>query len=146
MSDNEDSNNNNNNNNNSWLGFSLSPHMKMEVSSSDHPYNQHHSLHSASNPFYLSPHFNNNNTEIFYGIPDNSSLHHHSAAASLSVMPLKSDGSLCIMEALSRSQTEGSFFGFLYIYACVFCLSFFVCGFSQVFVFDRDGAEFFTET
>ncbi|KAA0060971.1 AP2-like ethylene-responsive transcription factor ANT [Cucumis melo var. makuwa] len=80
--------------------------MKMEVSS-DHPYNQHHSHHSASNPFYLSPHFNSNNTEIFYGIPDNSSLHHHSAAASLSVMPLKSDGSLCIMEALSRSQTEG---------------------------------------
>lgn len=115
MNDNEDSNNNNNNNNNSWLGFSLSPHMKMEVSSSDHPYNQHHSHHSASNPFYLSPHFNSNNTEIFYGIPDNSSLHHHSAAASLSVMPLKSDGSLCIMEALSRSQTEGSPFLGLYI-------------------------------
>ncbi|CAK9312493.1 unnamed protein product [Citrullus colocynthis] len=106
MNENENSNNNNNNINNSWLGFSLSPYMKMEVTSSDHPYNQHHS-HSASNPFYLSPHFNHNNTEIFYGVPDNSSLHHHSAAASLSVMPLKSDGSLCIMEALSRSQTEG---------------------------------------
>lgn len=124
MNENENS-SNNNNINNSWLGFSLSPHMKMEVTSSDHPYNQHHS-HSASNPFYLSPHFNHNNTEIFYGIPDNSSLHHHSAAASLSVMPLKSDGSLCIMEALSRSQTEGSFpfFEFLWV--------FFVCGFSEI--------------
>ncbi|KAG6598317.1 AP2-like ethylene-responsive transcription factor CRL5, partial [Cucurbita argyrosperma subsp. sororia] len=76
----------------------------MEVTASDHPYNHHHS-HSATNAFYLSPHYNNN-TEIFYGIAENASLH-HSAAASLSVMPLKSDGSLCIMEALSRSQTEG---------------------------------------
>ncbi|WCJ35575.1 Integrase-type DNA-binding superfamily protein [Euphorbia peplus] len=36
-----------------------------------------------------------------YGVADNVGFHHHSP---LSVMPLKSDGSLCIMEALSRSH------------------------------------------
>ncbi|KAG6434720.1 hypothetical protein SASPL_106361 [Salvia splendens] len=55
---------------NNWLGFSLSPHMKIEPNSHSPP---------AAN---------------FYLIDD----------APLSVMPLKSDGSLCLMEALSRSH------------------------------------------
>ncbi|KAK3030229.1 hypothetical protein RJ639_038352 [Escallonia herrerae] len=85
-----------NSNSSSWLGFSLSPHMKMEVNSSDP---QHHSTTtSAAAPtsFYLS-------TSHFYGVgAENGGFH-----SPLSVMPLKSDGSLCIMEALSRSQSEG---------------------------------------
>lgn len=102
-------NNSNNNNNNSWLGFSLSPHMKMELTTpSDphtHSYNNSSSAAAPPHPhtptsFYLSPHFNNS-SEFFY--PQNPN------PPSLSVMPLKSDGSLCIMEALSRSQTQGPF-------------------------------------
>ncbi|CBI19361.3 unnamed protein product, partial [Vitis vinifera] len=50
--------------------------------------------------FFLSPHLNS--SAIYYGVGENGAFHSH-----LSVMPLKSDGSLCIMEALSRSQQEG---------------------------------------
>lgn len=108
---------NNNHNNNNWLGFSLSPQLKMEVSSAPppshhhHHYQQHHHYHhqhqpsSASNtvptPFYFSSsHFNN--------CYENGNLH-----SPLTVMPLKSDGSLCIMEALGRSQPQGFLFFFL---------------------------------
>ncbi|KAJ8762551.1 hypothetical protein K2173_007990 [Erythroxylum novogranatense] len=109
--------------NNNWLGFSLTPHMKFEVSASDsqhhhhhhHQYHHHHEAHhqnpavtsvavSSAVPtsFYLSAsHFNN--PAISYGVGENGSFHH----SPLSVMPLKSDGSLCIMEALTRSQSEG---------------------------------------
>ncbi|KAF5461960.1 hypothetical protein F2P56_018016 [Juglans regia] len=100
----------NNGSNNSWLGFSLSPHMKMEVTPDpQHP--QHH-YHHQSQPssaavssaiptsFYLSSHFNS--SAICYVVGENGGFH-----SPLSVMPLKSDGSLCIMEALTRSQSEG---------------------------------------
>ncbi|KAJ6939696.1 AP2-like ethylene-responsive transcription factor ANT [Populus alba x Populus x berolinensis] len=102
---------NNNGSNNNWLGFSLSPHMKMEVASDpQHHHQYHHQNHaptavsvSAAVPtsFYLSTtHFNN--PGISYGVGENDGFH-----SPLSVMPLKSDGSLCIMEALTRSQPEG---------------------------------------
>lgn len=98
-------NDNNNGSNNNWLGFSLSPHMKMEVAS-DPQY--HHQTQPAAaavssavpTSFFLSPHLNS--SAIYYGVGENGAFHSH-----LSVMPLKSDGSLCIMEALSRSQQEG---------------------------------------
>ncbi|OMO50908.1 hypothetical protein CCACVL1_30150 [Corchorus capsularis] len=108
----------NESNNSNWLGFSLSPHMKMEVAT-DHPqhrhhhqYHHHHTQPSASaassvtvsnalpTSFYLSPHLNASG--ICYGVAENGAF-----TSPLSVMPLKSDGSLCIMEALSRSQSEG---------------------------------------
>ncbi|KAL5052484.1 hypothetical protein RYX36_033166 [Vicia faba] len=55
---------------------------------------------SVPTAFYLSPsHFTN--SPICYGVPDNPNFH-----SSLSVMPLKSDGSLCIMEALGRSRSQ----------------------------------------
>ncbi|KAK0576522.1 hypothetical protein LWI29_018979 [Acer saccharum] len=113
---NDDSNGSNNNNN--WLGFSLSPHMKMEVNNTDpnnhhqphHQHHHHHQYHQSQSPsaavsnavptsFYLSSHLNTSG--ICYGVGENGAFH-----SPLSVMPLKSDGSLCIMEALTRSQPE----------------------------------------
>ncbi|KAJ0025372.1 hypothetical protein Pint_08607 [Pistacia integerrima] len=102
---NDDSNGNTNNN---WLGFSLSPHMKMEVNSEPH-HQYHHQTHPPPTPvsnavptsFYLSS-SNLNPTGICYGVGENGAFH-----SPLSVMPLKSDGSLCIMEALTSSQAEG---------------------------------------
>ncbi|KAL3514353.1 hypothetical protein ACH5RR_027070 [Cinchona calisaya] len=105
--------NNNNNNHSNWLGFSLSPHMKMEVSSSSSDH--HHQFNHQGQPPSTSttsavpktsclssptPHLNT--SPLWFGVSENGSFHH----APLAVMPLKSDGSLCIMEALRRSQTE----------------------------------------
>lgn len=94
-----------NNNNNNWLGFSLSPHMKMEVNSStaaatpNHHHHQYHDQSEASSVYMSSHHLNT--SAICYGVGENGAFH-----SPLSVMPLKSDGSLCIMEALSRSQQQ----------------------------------------
>jgi hypothetical protein len=96
--------NDNNGSNNNWLGFSLSPHMKMEVTSDAQHQYHHHQPQPVSTAvpasFYLSPQLNNSG--ICYVVGENGGYH-----SPLSVMPLKSDGSLCIMEALSRSQPEG---------------------------------------
>ncbi|CAI0464385.1 unnamed protein product, partial [Linum tenue] len=82
----------------SWLGFSLSPHMKMDADNNHHHQHYHH-----TGALYLSG--NNPSPGISYdgggGGGGGAGFHHHSP---LTVMPLKSDGSLCIMEALSRSQ------------------------------------------
>ncbi|KDP41579.1 hypothetical protein JCGZ_15986 [Jatropha curcas] len=87
----------------------------MEVASSDpqHHHNQYHHepeapsvaavsvSSSVPTSFYLSTsHFNT--PGICYGVGESVGFH-----SPLSVMPLKSDGSLCIMEALTRSQSEG---------------------------------------
>ncbi|KAM7278799.1 hypothetical protein ACFE04_005933 [Oxalis oulophora] len=102
-----------------WLGFSLSPHMKMELPSTphNHYHNQNQNTASAASvsvsnadvpitSFYLSSSdlHNNNNNGGLCNYSENGGFHH----SPLSVMPLKSDGSLCIMEALTRShQSEG---------------------------------------
>lgn len=106
-------------NNNNWLGFSLSPHMKMEVTNSDshfpppHPHHQNRPPQSIST---ITDHFNSASSNPFCFIP---SIGENSAAAFhpplLSVMPIKSDGSLCILEALRRSQAQGSFAFSLFI-------------------------------
>lgn len=98
MSETMNNNNNGNSNSNSnisspnWLGFSLSPHMKMKEAEHNH----HHfntSLPSAvSTSFYVS------SSSSTYA--ENDAFH-----SPLSVIPLKSDGSLCLMEALSTSQS-----------------------------------------
>uniref|UniRef100_A0A367GKP9 AP2/ERF domain-containing protein n=1 Tax=Glycine max TaxID=3847 RepID=A0A367GKP9_SOYBN len=112
------------NNHNNWLGFSLSPHMKMDVVTSStttgphHPHQHHHHHHYYHHPheasaaacnnnnntvptnFYMSP-SHLNTSGICYGVGENSAFH-----TPLAMMPLKSDGSLCIMEALTRSQTQ----------------------------------------
>lgn len=67
-----------------WLGFSLSPHMKMKETEHNH----HHFTTPLSSTVPTS----------FY--VENGAFHSH-----LSVMPLKSDGSLCIMPPFSTSQS-----------------------------------------
>lgn len=124
-----DSNTDDDGNNHNWLlGFSLSPHMKMEATTSsgpphpshhheDHHHHDHHYYHhpmpysaAPSNSssvvpsnFYLSPSHLNPSGICSYGVGENNSAFH----SGLAMMPLKSDGSLCIMEALTRSQTQG---------------------------------------
>jgi AP2-like factor (ANT lineage) len=108
-----------NNNNNNWLGFSLSPHniklggLELSSSSSSHLHNHYQQQTHPSSPstvsnntlptsFYFSPsHSHFTNSAICYGVPENANFH-----SPLTVMPLKSDGSLCIMEALGRSQSQ----------------------------------------
>ncbi|XP_073014181.1 AP2-like ethylene-responsive transcription factor CRL5 isoform X1 [Typha latifolia] len=96
------------NNNNNWLGFSLSPHMNMEVSAGpDHQLNDqshHHQSQpmsavssSVSTVYFPSSHLGGSG--ICYGVGENGGYY-----SQLSSMPLKSDGSLCIMEALTTSE------------------------------------------
>ncbi|XP_019195586.1 PREDICTED: AP2-like ethylene-responsive transcription factor ANT isoform X2 [Ipomoea nil] len=67
-------------NNGNWLGFSLSSHSSL--------------AHSINYP---------NANAIYYGLEgENAGL-----LSSFSVMPLKSDGSLCIMESFNRSHPQG---------------------------------------
>lgn len=100
---NNDDTNNNNINNDNWLGFSLSPDIKMEVPQDPHPQTQPSSPSTSAvmpPPSVPSSLFQCLPYGFYYGFEcENSSLY-----SPLPVMPLKSDGSLCIMEALSRSQ------------------------------------------
>ncbi|KAI6689139.1 hypothetical protein NL676_025967 [Syzygium grande] len=110
-------------NGNNWLGFSLSPHhLKMEVApQAEHHQNHHQHHHYHHQPqqgepgsYFLSPpppppppppHFSSSSLCYGGGVGDSNNggfLH-----SPLSVMPLKSDGSLCIMEALTRSRPQG---------------------------------------
>ncbi|CAI9111232.1 OLC1v1011406C1 [Oldenlandia corymbosa var. corymbosa] len=107
--------NNNNNCSQNWLGFSLSPQMNnMEEGTTDHHHPQplhcttHNNAVSSSSVqlsfSHPSPHFNYSG--IYCGMEGDN----HAEAGfypSLTVMPLKSDGSLCIMEAMNRSQPQG---------------------------------------
>lgn len=72
-----------------WLGVSLSPPLKVEVSASS-------TMAPNSSSFYLSPY-------SCYGVAENGTAFF----SPLTVMPLKSDGSLCILEALSSSHPQG---------------------------------------
>jgi AP2-like factor, ANT lineage len=100
---------------NNWLGFSLSSQYdtstgQEEVSA------QHVASVAASSPlpyaFFLSPH--PIGSSGFYTVQTE-------CAASLypshnaSLLPLKSDGSLCIMEAFNRTQYQGPIFFFKFI-------------------------------
>ncbi|KAK8321367.1 hypothetical protein V6Z12_A12G094700 [Gossypium hirsutum] len=97
--------NDDNNSNANWLGFSLSPNMKMEVSNQEaHNYTQSASASAAGvttavpSSFFQSP--SHLNYGLYYGVEgENGGFYSH-----FPVMPLKSDGSLCLMEALGRSQ------------------------------------------
>lgn len=98
--------NSSNNNNNNWLGFSLSPHINsLEGPLTDH----HHSTQPGSSsdvqssvPIRFSP--THLNYPAMYYEGDNATLF-----SSLSAMPLKSDGSLCIMKGFNRSQQPQGF-------------------------------------
>lgn len=94
-----------------WLGFSLSPNISMEVAADPHhhPNHQGHHPQAQSTPASVSPavtssFFLSPQSDICYGVEGGNGAF----CSQLAVMPLKSDGSLCIMEALSRSQQEGS--------------------------------------
>ncbi|KAG8384240.1 hypothetical protein BUALT_Bualt04G0097300 [Buddleja alternifolia] len=91
--------------NNNWLGFSLSA-PSMEGSPSDH-HHQEIPHPCASNGVsdtvpinYSSSSSSFNYPGIYYG--ENSGFY-----SPLTVMPLKSDGSLCLMEAINRSHPQG---------------------------------------
>ncbi|KAK8964571.1 AP2-like ethylene-responsive transcription factor ANT [Platanthera guangdongensis] len=95
-------------NSSNWLGFSLSPQLGMEVASVPLKHSNlqapHHSSPASASPLTPSgfilpyPHFSGSG--ICYGADgENGGFY-----SELSVMPVKSDGSLCIMEAFSRSQ------------------------------------------
>ncbi|ERN18538.1 hypothetical protein AMTR_s00065p00077750 [Amborella trichopoda] len=83
---------------NNWLGFSLSPQLPLEVQADAH---QSQPATTVPTSFFLSPHLNPSG--ICYGVD----AEHGGYYSQMSSMPLKSDGSLCIMEALSRSHPEG---------------------------------------
>nr|GMC97103.1 AP2-like ethylene-responsive transcription factor ANT isoform X1 [Ipomoea batatas] len=104
-----------NDGNSNWLGFSLSPQMNNMEGSHGHELQQHNtqpcsSVSSASVPLSFSQaapsHINYSNTtgSCYYGGESENAAF----LSSLSVMPLKSDGSLCIMEAFNnRSHPQG---------------------------------------
>lgn len=104
-------NNNKSIENNNWLGFSLSPNMTMGSPPSEahhEPSSNHVSSCTTTtampaNFFNLPPHFNYQN--MYCGVVEGENGGGFYSA--LPVMPLKSDGSLCLMEAMSRSQTQG---------------------------------------
>lgn len=124
---------NDSNNNNNWLGFSLSPHMnKMEgVSSSDHhPQTLSNSVPSFSHPpsAAVSPH-HFNYPGIYYGMDgENAGFH-----SPLTVMPLKSDGSLCLMEAINRSQPQGLYFKLCFTFSSLTGFCFLCSGILKIF-------------
>ncbi|KAL5209542.1 hypothetical protein ABZP36_005165 [Zizania latifolia] len=97
-----------------WLGFSLSPHMAAQngggVDDVGHPVQQHQQQHGGLfyNPAAVT-------SSCYGGLGGHDGVVTSAAAAAgnggyyaagFSSMPLKSDGSLCIMEALRRSEQE----------------------------------------
>ncbi|KAK9052511.1 hypothetical protein SSX86_029140 [Deinandra increscens subsp. villosa] len=100
---NNNNNNTDNNDNNNWLGFSLSPQINPNPTSSTMEASPPTPC-SSSNPttyFNLPSHFNYQN---IYGVDGENGNGIYSA---FPIMPLKSDGSLCLMEAITRSQSQG---------------------------------------
>ncbi|KAI3451895.1 hypothetical protein Pfo_008560 [Paulownia fortunei] len=94
------SNESNSNQNNNWLGFSLSA-PSMEGSADHHQTQPCSNAVSNAVPISFSSSFNY--PGIYYGVEgDNAGFY-----SNLTVMPLKSDGSLCLMEAINRSQPQG---------------------------------------
>ncbi|KAK7346870.1 hypothetical protein VNO80_21393 [Phaseolus coccineus] len=85
------------NNQNNWLGFSLSPQINVGVPSHPQPSS---AAEVVPTSFYHTAPLNNYG--FYYGLEaENVGLY-----SALPIMPLKSDGSLYGMEALSRSQTQ----------------------------------------
>ncbi|KAI7741993.1 hypothetical protein M8C21_025749 [Ambrosia artemisiifolia] len=96
---------NNDNTNNNWLGFSLSPHINTNPTTSTMEGSPLPPSSSSSNPtsyFQLPSHFNYTN---MYGVEGHENS--NGIYTAFPIMPLKSDGSLCLMEAITRSQSQG---------------------------------------
>lgn len=96
---------NDNNSNNNWLGFSLSPHINsLEGPLTDHNHSTQPDSSSDVQSSVSRFSLNHLNYPGMYYEGDNASLF-----SSLSAMPLKSDGSLCIMKDFNRSQPPQGF-------------------------------------
>ncbi|XP_058227113.1 AP2-like ethylene-responsive transcription factor ANT isoform X1 [Rhododendron vialii] len=93
MGNDTNTNSNNINNSNNWLGFSLSPQT--------HPSSSSVTNSLPTSFFHSSAQFN------YSGVPYGVESENGGFYSPLTVMPLKSDGSLCIMEALTRSHPQG---------------------------------------
>lgn len=92
-----DNNNGNNKNSDNWLGFSLSPHSSVATHSS--PSNE-----SNTTSFFTFPsHFNYQN--LYCGGVEG--VNGGGIYSTFPIMPLKSDGSLCLMDTITRSQSQG---------------------------------------
>lgn len=83
-----------------WLGFSLSPHMAsaMDEQQQQQQVQQHHGLYFPSVTAAAAAAYG-----LDGGVATSASSYYTPQLAS---MPLKSDGSLCIMEALRRSDQQ----------------------------------------
>lgn len=102
---------------NNWLGFSLSS--QRDTSTDHHGQEeeevtpQHVSSVSESSPlpyaFFLSP--QPIGSSGFYAV-DTESASSLYPSHDVSLLPLKSDGSLCIMEAFNRAQNQGPSFSY----------------------------------
>ncbi|GER31008.1 integrase-type DNA-binding superfamily protein [Striga asiatica] len=92
-------------NNNNWLGFSLSAPTTMDGGGSADQHQAPISSAAVSNavPLNYSAGFTYPQG-IYYGVDGENAAAFYS---NLTVMPLKSDGSLCLMEAINRSQPHG---------------------------------------
>nr|XP_043614700.1 AP2-like ethylene-responsive transcription factor AIL1 [Erigeron canadensis] len=95
---NKNSDNNNNNNNNNWLGFTLSPHCPDQAAAAQT------SPSNAITLFTLPSHFNYQN--MYYGGVEEG-VNGGGLYSAFPIMPLKSDGSLCLMDTITRSQAQG---------------------------------------
>nr|UYM26428.1 ERF36 [Diospyros kaki] len=94
------SNDGNTSHGNNWLGFSLSPCLNMELPSQPHQTHPPSSVVSSANSFNFPTHYSY--TGACYG-GENGGF-----GSALTMMPLKSDGSLCMMEALNSSHPQGT--------------------------------------
>ncbi|KAB5547484.1 hypothetical protein DKX38_010890 [Salix brachista] len=98
----------NNNHNADWLGFSLSPQMNMEVPSGTDHHQQTQSA-SASVPAAIPTNLFHSqlqhlNSGIYYGVDgENGGFY-----SPLHFMPLKSDGSLCMMDSHTRTRPQAT--------------------------------------
>ncbi|CAA0839702.1 AP2-like ethylene-responsive transcription factor ANT [Striga hermonthica] len=95
-----------NNNSNNWLGFSLSAPTTMDGGGGSADHHQAPNCSDAvSNAVPLNyPAGFTYPQGIYYGVDGENAAAFYS---NLTVMPLKSDGSLCLMEAINRSQPQG---------------------------------------
>ncbi|KAI3726384.1 hypothetical protein L1987_66181 [Smallanthus sonchifolius] len=89
-SNNINDNNDSNKNSDNWLGFSLSPHSS-------------EATHPSPSSFFTLPTFNYQN--IYYGGVEG--VNGGGIYSVFPTMPLKSDGSLGFMDAITRSQSQG---------------------------------------
>jgi AP2-like factor (ANT lineage) len=85
-----------------WLGFSLTPHLRIDEEFGRESQNQNQEHHGEGSEIigrnYVPP----------------SSSHHQHLHNHLSVMPLRSDGSLCVSDTFTHSVTPQG------IYICMF--------------------------